>query len=471
MALRPAVAAACRGFPFGPVTALGSRHQGTLSAVAPSPSQFSVAPPPTPRLQNDLQRPDVLVVGGGIIGCSTAYHLALQGASVTVVDTRGVAASQSSKSWGFCRQQGRDLRELKLMQESMTRWRSIEDELGFAVGWQDVGNLALCDTEKRYKQFQTWMPLAAKFGLDSEMLDQKAVTELLPGLAGEWVGGAWTASDGSADPVSATHAFAKAAELRGVNFRLFAPPVKELVVEDKCVKGVRLEDGEVLSAGTTVLAAGAWSSEVLSSIGYPLPQLRVRATAAQTEKLTDLGPQYEGFPGIGVWAPRCSFRKRVDGSMTIADGGYAEEHDFEVYASTRYGWKYLPGFLKHPINVNVVHDITHRRDPNPNPKRIDQAVSSFERMFPGMPALRIRQTWAGHIDMTPDMVPVIDCGGDLPRNLVVSTGYSGHGLGIAPSAGRLTADMVLSGERPLEAEVFRADRFGEKFFFAPQSCF
>merc|ERR1712039_334792 len=102
---------------------------------------------------------------------------------------------------------------------------------------------------------------------------------------------------------------------------------------------------------------------------------------------------------------------------------------------------------------------THRRDPNPNPKRIDQAVSTFEEM------------WAGHIDMTPDMVPVIDCGESLPQGLVVSTGYSGHGLGIAPSAGRLTADMALSGQRPLEAEVFRMDRFGEKLFFAPESVF
>jgi len=410
------------------------------------------------------------VVGGGVIGCSTAYHLALRGASVTVLDTRGIGASQSSKSWGFCRQQGRDLRELGLMQESMQRWRGIEDELGFSVGWQNVGNLALCDSEKRYNQFMKWMPMAAQHGLDTEMLDERGVKELLPGLSGKWLGGVWTSSDGSADPLSATRAFARAAEQRGVQFRLFAPQVKELVVESNRVTGVRLTDGEVLSAGTTVVAAGAWSSEVLHSV-CNLPQLRVRATAAQTECLTDLGPAYTGFPAIGVWAPRCSFRKRVDGTMTIADGGYAEEHDFEVFASSRYGWKFAPGFLKNPIKVNVVHDITHRRDPNPNPRRIDQAVSTFEKMFPGLPQLRIKETWAGHIDMTPDMVPVIDCGNNLPQGLVVSTGYSGHGLGIAPSAGRLTADMALSGQRPSEAEVFRMDRFGEKLFFAPESVF
>ncbi|CAE8698453.1 unnamed protein product [Polarella glacialis] len=202
-----------------------------------------------------------------------------------------------------------------------------------------------------------------------------------------------------------------------------------------------------------------------------LPQLRVRATAAKTEGLGDLSAKFSSFPNIGVWAPRVSFRRGLDGALTIADGGYAEEHDFEAYASVMHGWKFLPGYLDNPIKVNPVHDITHFRDPNPNPRRIDQAVSSFGTMFPELPPLRISNTWAGHIDMTPDMVPVIDVGGSLPKGLVVSTGYSGHGLGLAPAAGRLTADLVLTGQRSAEAEPFRADRFGEKLFFKPQSVF
>lgn len=433
-------------------------------------SRLSLAPGPSPGRHASGRSPDVLVVGAGVIGCTTAYHLASRGVSVTVIDTRGVGASQSSKSWGFCRQQGRDPRELRLMQEALQRWRTIEEELGFLVGWQNVGNLALCDTQKRVDQFKKWMPLAAEHGLDTQMLDDRGVKELVPGLAGDWVGAVWTPSDGSADPLSSTRAFACAAESRGAEFRLFAPQVAELVAQGGRISGVRLASGETITAGTTVVAAGAWSSELLHSV-CRLPQLRVRATAAQTERLTDLGPQYVGFPAMGVWAPRCSFRQRVDGTLTIADGGYAEEHDFEVYSSTRYGWKFAPGYLNNPIKVNVVHDISHRRDPNPNPKRIDQAAATFGRMFPGLPPLRIRKTWAGHIDMTPDMVPVIDCGGTLPSGLVVSTGYSGHGLGIAPAAGRLTADLAMSGQRLPEAEAFRLDRFAEKLFFAPQSVF
>jgi len=413
--------------------------------------------------------PDVIVVGAGVIGCSTAYHLSLRGARVLVLDTRGVAAAQSSKSWGFCRQQGRDTRELELMAESMRRWVQLEDELGFSVGWQSCGNLALCDHPKRWEQFQKWMPRAQASGIGTELIDGSDLTKLLPKLEGDWLGGVWTETDGSADPESATRAFARAAEMRGAQFRLFVPSVDALEVQGSRVMGVRLSTGEVINAGCTVVAAGAWSSDLLRPV-LRLPQLRVRATAARTERLADLSSDYATFPNIGVWAPRCSFRLRLDGTMTIADGGYAEEAEFEANA-IRYGYQYLPGYVHNPVKVNPVHDITHTRDPNPNPRRIDQAAATFHRMFPSLPELRIKEVWAGHIDMTPDMVPVIDVGGDLPEGLVVSTGYSGHGLGIAPGAGRLAADMVQTATRPQEAEVFRAGRFNEKFFFKPESVF
>jgi len=327
----------------------------------------------------------------------------------------------------------------------------------------------LCDHPKRWEQFKKWLPLAQESGIGTELVNGSDLSKLLPKLEGDWLGGVWTESDGSADPESATRAFARAAELRGAQFRLFAPSVDSLVVQGSRVMGVRLSTGEVINAGCTVVAAGAWSSDLLRPV-LRLPQLRVRATAARTERLTDLSSDYAGFPNIGVWAPRCSFRLRIDGTMTIADGGYAEEAEFEANA-VRYGYQYLPGYVQSPVKVNPVHDITHTRDPNPNPRRIDQAAATFHKMFPSLPELRIKEVWAGHIDLTPDMVPVIDVGGELPEGLVVSTGYSGHGLGIAPGAGRLTADMAHSGERPHEAEVFRACRFNEKVFFKPESVF
>ena len=102
---------------------------------------------------------DAIVVGGGVIGCSTAYNLAKRGAAVLVVERRGVAAEQSSKSWGFCRQQGRDLRELPMMIESIAAWAGLESELGWDVGWQqgacaDQGHLGLAAEQGGFADFR-----------------------------------------------------------------------------------------------------------------------------------------------------------------------------------------------------------------------------------------------------------------------------------------------------------------------------
>lgn len=160
---------------------------------------------------------DIVVIGGGVIGCSVAYHAARAGATV-VVERRGIAAEQSSKSWGFCRQQGRDTRELRLMRESIARWEQLEDELDADMGWQQGGNLMLFAGEKE-KQAQTrWASAAQPCGVKSEVLDQAGVAAVFPGMSSDRItGGLWTRSDGTTDPERSTLAFAAAASRAGNN--------------------------------------------------------------------------------------------------------------------------------------------------------------------------------------------------------------------------------------------------------------
>lgn len=152
-----------------------------------------------------------------MIGCSTAYHLAKKGASVLVVERRAIAAEQSSKSWGFCRQQGRDLRELPLMVESIAAWTGLEEELGWDCGWQQGGNLGLFQTEEKRAAYTRWAEAAQPYGVQTEALDRSAVAEILPGLGMDHptLGGMWTKNDGSADPEKTTAAFAAGAVAHG----------------------------------------------------------------------------------------------------------------------------------------------------------------------------------------------------------------------------------------------------------------
>jgi glycine/D-amino acid oxidase-like deaminating enzyme len=418
---------------------------------------------------------DAIVVGAGVIGCSTAYNLAKRGASVLVVDRRGIAAEQSSKSWGFCRQQGRDLRELPMMVESIAAWTGLEGELGWDVGWQQGGNLALIQTEAERDAKLRWAEAARPYGVETEILDRASVGEILPGLGAECnvQGGMWTESDGSADPEKATGAFAAAAAAYGAQF-LLGSNVRELATSEHGrhgrgmtqagrVEGVVIDSGETITAPIVVLATAAWTDGLLrrSGVGLSIPTLRLHATAGQTEPLGGTSATAP-FPAAGVWAKGLSFRLRKDGGLTIADGGQLEEHDIGV-ESFLHGWRFLPLLRQ---NYACAH-FKLRRDSFPTPRtdacpepaeaRLELARENFSKLFPALPPLRMARSWAGFIDITPDMLPVID--NQAVEGLVLSTGYSGHGLGIAPAAGRLAAELALGIENAsVEAAAFRASR-------------
>jgi len=149
---------------------------------------------------------DVVVVGAGIVGCATAYFLARRGARVVVVERGPVPGEQSRKNWGFVRQQGRDPLEMPLVVEANRLWQGLERELNADIEWVQGGNLALAADESRMARFETWLPLAREFGLETRLLRARDLDAVVPGLAGGWVGGMHTPGDGHADPEKTTDA-------------------------------------------------------------------------------------------------------------------------------------------------------------------------------------------------------------------------------------------------------------------------
>jgi glycine/D-amino acid oxidase-like deaminating enzyme len=421
---------------------------------------------------------DVVVIGGGIVGSAIAYQLARRGVGVVLVERNEVAGEQSGRNWGFVRQQGRDPAEVPLMMEANRIWRGLEQELGADIEWVQGGNLALAATPERLALFEHWLETAREAGLDTRVLSSREVQALLPGMARTWLGGLYTASDGHAEPAKATHALADAAVKHGA--RLY-PRCAAVGIETEGgrVSGVRTEGGTV-RARTVVCAAGAWSARLVRPLGLRLPQRWVRATVARTTPAPPL-------TRAGVWGPAVSFRQRRDGTLNLAAAG-AADHDITLQ-SFRHARLFFPNYWKNrklfrfhvgrPLLRDLAgllpgsrprrHPLTWDREmgPAPNPAKVQRSLAELRALYPAIGALEITRSWAGHIDATPDALPVVGEAG--PAGLVLATGFTGHGFAMGPIVGRLVAELVTDGRPSLDLRAFRFSRFAEGAVGPPRS--
>ena len=424
------------------------------------------------RFTNPLPKAtDVVVIGGGIMGVMTAWHLAAAGVRVVLCEKGRVGAEQSSRNWGWVRQQGRHPAELPIMMESMRLWQGLAQEFGAGLGFRQEGVLYLARTEAEMAENAEFLPHARAHGLDTVELTAAQIKTRIKGAAAPWIGGMFTASDARAEPWVAVPMLAEGAERRG------AVIVENCAVRriDRAagrVSGVITEQGRI-ACEQVVVAGGAWSSLFLRAEGVHIPQLAVLASVAQTEALPEV------FAGNAV-DDRFAFRRRLDGSYSIAAG---DDHDFFIGPDAfRNFTRYIP-VLKQDFRATTFRAKAPASFPDawgtPRKWSADQ-VSPFERMrvlnpppnrdtlaavqrhfgaaLPGLGVPKLRLAWGGMIDTMPDVVPVIDRVPSLP-GLVIATGLSGHGFGIGPGLGRVVADLVQGKPVGHDLHDFRFGRF------------
>jgi len=411
---------------------------------------------------------EVVIVGAGIIGVSAALFLARLGVSVVVCEKGQVAAEQSSRNWGWCRRMGRDPRELPLIVESLKLWDRMDDLVGEEVGFRRCGITYLCRNESEIAAHEAWLKHAGFFGIDSRIVRGDALAELLPGAARPFAGALHTPSDGRAEPQRAAPAIARAAMRSGATI-VGGCAVRALDVQAGRVAGVITEKGRI-SASTVVVAGGIWSSRLVAAAGVRLPQLGVRSSVIRT------GP-VPGGPEGSASGHGFAFRKRLDGGYTIAGGGH--RHDI-VPDSFRYLFDFLPVVAQDWRDLSLrfggafFDAIRQGRtrgpgesspfeewrvlDPEPILATTERARRALEAAFPVFRDATVLQRWAGMIDATPDAVPVISKVKSLP-GLVLATGFSGHGFGIGPGAGRLAANIVRGDTPIVDPTPYRYERF------------
>jgi glycine/D-amino acid oxidase-like deaminating enzyme len=428
--------------------------------------------PPVDPVAGDPDLPrkvDVVVVGGGIIGTCTALELAERGVSVALCEKGTIAAEQSSRNWGWVRKMGRDPREIPLVIEALRLWEGMNERVQAETGFRRSGILYACETDEEMATRESWLEYARPYQLDTRLIGADEVAAQLPAAGRRFKGGLHTPSDGRAEPQKAAPAAAQAARRQGAAI-LTTCAVRGLETQAGRVAGVITERGRI-ACSSVVLAGGAWSSLFCGNLGLRLPQLKVMNSVLRTGPL-------DGAPTGAVYAPGFAFRKRLDGGYTVADA-HANVADI-VPDSFRYFRDFLPALRQEWRSLSLRLDgrfveewRTPRRwsldemspfertrilDPEPLPAQATGALKRLAAVFPAFARAQIAQHWAGLIDVTPDAVPVISAIDGLP-GFFVATGFSGHGFGIGPGAGRLAADLVTGVNPIVDPTPFRFTRF------------
>lgn len=429
--------------------------------------------PPLYHIQTSPTLPasaDVVVIGGGIIGVFTAYYLAKRGVSVALVEKGKIGAEQSSRNWGWCRQQNRDARELPLATKSLDLWERFAAESGEDTGFHRCGLLYLSNDDAELSRWSSWRDFAKTAGVTTYMLDSQQAAQRGQATGRAWKGGVFSPSDGTADPGKAAPAVAAALMKLGGSVHQHCA-ARGIETEGGRVSGVITEAG-VIKTRTAVLAGGAWASSFCRQLGIRFPQASVR------QSILSVSPVEHRLPDAVVFTGGLSATRRNDGRYALAISGRAR---VDVTAQfMRFAPQFVPMFAKRWRNllpgglegIRGGHETLKRwrldaptpmervriLDPKPDMLTVRETHRRAVELLPQLREAKITHAWAGFIDSTPDGVPGI---GEVPSipGFILAAGFSGHGFGLGPGAGHLIADLVTGAEPIVDPVPYRPERF------------
>ena len=424
-------------------------------------------------------RADVVVIGGGIVGVSTAWFLAKQGVRVVLCEKGHIAGEQSGRNWGWVRIQGRDTREIPMMQEAFRIWDGFEEETGEDVGFVRRGCIFAARNDKEMQPFEEWIRTADEYGISSRLIDRNELRKHVRNSPVEWAGAVVTESDGRAEPHKAAPAFARAAERAGAII-LTSCAVRGLETSGGTVSAVVTEHG-VIKTSVVLCAAGAWTSLFCRSLGVAVPQLKVRGTVARTAPCDNVLDGNLFDEGLGI-------RRREDGGYTVAHGTILQ-HPITP-ATFRWSLKFIPALLQEikvlrptfgkeffeelsmprrwSLDDVTPFEKTRVLNPDPSQRALKGIRRNLDTLFPQLADTPIVESWAGMVETSPDVVPMISAIDSIP-GFHIATGLSGHGFGLGPGAGKAIAGMLTGVDTGIDLQPLRLSRFFDGSPIRPQA--
>lgn len=410
---------------------------------------------------------DVVVIGGGVVGCAAGFELASRGLSVVIIDQNVIGGAQSSRAlgfvWSLSHLPGRD----SLDAQSHELWDNLEDRLQADLEWTAGGSLRVAESATELPRLEE----RAKGLGNAEVLDAKGLLDKAPFLRHGFPGALYSSAGGHAAPQLVTPAFANAARRHGATL-VEGCAVRDVVVTDGRVSAVITDQGSI-STRNVVCAGGVWSSRFLRPLGLRLPALAVRGLALDTQPLPYVTDCAVTIGGLG-------FRQRQDGTIRAS---YIDQSIHDVTLdSIRYARTFLPAYkvnrelTRVRINGNLARDVWRwlpgsparvrgfdpRRHvmPAANSKTDQLTIDRLVDAVPGLAGARVERSWGEPIEVTPDELPVIESLNE-PAGLVLATAFSGHGLALAPIAGKLVSELIVDGKSSVDLHQYRLARFEE----------
>lgn len=369
----------------------------------------------------------VVIIGGGIIGCATAYYLAKSGMNDVIVleGSDNIGNGGSSRNGGGVRQSGRDVRELPLVMYGIKNlWPTLSDELEVDCEYHQDGNLRLGKNEEHAKILTKLADNAKKVGLDVRMIDGDEVRQINPYLSHEVTVASWCPTDGHANPLTTTLGYYKMARRLGVTF-ITGEPVKELRVIKGKIRQV-ITPNNVYEGESVLVAAGLDSRQILSTVGIDIPMVKSLLEALVTEAQPHMFDQMLGTAEADFY-------------------GHQTKHGSFVFG----GSSGMERFNK------------DNGTPVTNSKTAPCICRGIMKYFPDLKNAKIVRTWAGFMDASYDGIPSLGKIDEID-GLYVACAFHGHGFGIAPAASEQLSKLILNGTTDISLDEFRYDRFKAK---------
>ena len=362
---------------------------------------------------------DVVVIGGGVSGLTSAYFLAKAGADVVVVEKGAVGGEASGRNGGMISERVDEPPMIPMAVESLKIWPTLDDELGYPTEFTHQGRLEVAVSEEEMGDIYTERDESLRHGIAVELLDPSEIQGMVPGITGRTLGGAFFPNGGHANPQRTVQAFAWAFQDLGGR-----------LCQHTAVTGLEVVDGRVSSVETT---SGAIEAGVV-----------VAAAGPQTALMAEM---------VGAHVPLAPARVEI-----IATAPLDPLFDIALVGNGLYGRQAARGNLLFGGGAHEWTDVGLTAEPSkPSTPLIRNIARRLAELLPGAADTPVIRSWAGVVEQAPDYLPIIDVL-DYPSNYIVVTA-SAHGFGISPATGKVVSDLVLHGESSIDISGLTLGRF------------